>query len=191
MYFVGDRSRTINEILRVLRGACNRHLHFINELLNNLTSEGSTTTPIYRHPTVFRPKDAPVTSVPAVYLIVSVAHPEYSYIGETGNLLRRINEHNTGKGPEVTSSVILRPFAIHAYVIGFTERSERLRFESLWKLTARRQSHLASSTGDGLVEVGRRLVEQENTKQPTNPRLRIVQCGYMEQNTSVDRDPEA
>jgi hypothetical protein len=63
-----------------------------------------------------------------------------------------------------------------AYVVGFQNKGERLYFESLWKVTARRRRATASKT-DGLVLIGRDLVDQYNKQHPDDTPLRIVQCG--------------
>jgi predicted GIY-YIG superfamily endonuclease len=127
-------------------------------------------------PTVFRPKDTIMTSVPGVYLIVSTKHPEFSYIGETTSLTERLQKHNSGQGPDATCHFGLLSFAMFAYVVGFQNKGERLHFESLWKVTARRQRAIASRT-NGLVLIGRDLVDKYNKQHPNATPLRIVQCG--------------
>ncbi len=124
----------------------------------------------------FHPKDTIMTSVPGVYLIVSTKHPEFSYIGETTSLTERLQKHNSGQGPDATCHFGLLPFAMFAYVVGFQNKGERLYFESLWKVTARRRRAIASKT-DGLVLIGRDLVDEYNKQHPDDTPLRIVRCG--------------
>jgi hypothetical protein len=63
-----------------------------------------------------------------------------------------------------------------AYVVGFQHKGERLHFESLWKVMARRRRELAR-TNNGLVTISKDLVQEHNQQHPDNPSLRIIQCG--------------
>ena len=182
IYFVGEQRRTITHLLEVLRGQQHRFLPYITSLLGKLCMEDtSPITPVYRHPTKFRPKDALMTSSPGVYLIISTRQPHFLYIGESTNIGARLTEHNMCRGPPVTARQELIPFAMFAYVVGFRNKRERQRFEQLWKVTAQRRRTLARNN-NGLVEIGRDLVESENVtmrEEGIHSRipLRIIQCG--------------
>ena len=175
MYFVGDKVKTLDHIIEVLTGSQNRYVKYITSLLDKLCGE-TDKIPIISQPTRFRPKDATINAVPAVYLLISTQNYHYYYIGETCNLVKRIQEHNTGNGPAVNEHFGLLPFAIFAYVVGFQDRQERLSFERLWKATRLSRKSVAEKN-NGLVEIGRDLVEQHNKDNPFKPELRIVSCG--------------
>ena len=140
--FVGDKKETVAHLIKILTSKQHRFVRYITQLLEKLCGE-RTDIQILQQPTAFRPKDTIVTSVPGVYLIVSTKHPKISYIGETKSLNERLQKHNSGQGPNATSHFGLLPFAMFAYVVGFQNKGERLYFESLWKVTARRRRAIA------------------------------------------------
>jgi predicted GIY-YIG superfamily endonuclease len=174
IYFVGNREATIEHLIEILQKT-HRFLPSISKLLSDLCKE-SDVTHVYDQPSVFRPCDALIGSIPGVYLLVSTRNTAYSYIGETQSLTKRLNQHNSGQGPPATNNPVLLPWAIMAYVTGFRTRSDRLRFEALWKLTARRRRN-TSTTGEGLIAVGHDLVALRNLHLMSDNKLRIVKCG--------------
>ena len=70
-----------------------------------------------------------------VYILILLRHPNYSYIGETICIRTRIQMHNSGNGARGTAPAYLRPFALLAYICGFTSERSDLRFyiENKWK----------------------------------------------------------
>jgi predicted GIY-YIG superfamily endonuclease len=171
MFFVGDKRATVKHLLDVLKGNQHRFLRYITGLLEKLCGERSDVPPIIRQPTAFHAKDTILTSVPGVYLIISTRQPEFSYIGQTPSLSIRLHKHNAGTGPKITGSFGLIPFAMFAYVVGFQHEGERLNFESLWKVTARRRRNIVTSSNDGLVLIARDLVAECNKIHPEHPPL--------------------
>jgi predicted GIY-YIG superfamily endonuclease len=137
-----------------------RFLRYIMDLLDKLCEE-QTSVPIIHQPTVFRPKDTIMTSVPGIYLLISTKVPQFLYIGETSSLTKRLQIHNSGGGPAATANFGLHPFTMFAYVVGFQHKGERQRFESLWKVTARQQQEL-SSTNNRFILIGQDLVQKYN-----------------------------
>ena len=70
---------------------------------------------------------------------VSLKDTSVTYIGETNNIVQRLQQHNSGHGSKHTRSQIHRPWALLAYVLGFGGSASKLKaFESQWK-TARLQ----------------------------------------------------
>jgi len=61
-----------------------------------------------------------------VYLLRSVDHPDQTYIGSTGDLKRRLGEHDAGKSTHTNK---FEPWALSAYIalpeIALDERFER------------------------------------------------------------------
>ena len=175
MYFVGDKNKTIDHIIEVLTGSQNRYIRYISALLDKLCGE-TEEIPVISQPTMFRPKDAVINPVPAVYLLISTQDFHMFYIGETTNLVKRIQDHNTGNGPAVNEHFGLLPFALFAYMTGFQNQNERKSMESIWKHTATRRKRIAQKD-NGLVEIGRDLVEDYNKSNPNFPEIRIISCG--------------
>ena len=178
IFFVGDKEATIEHIISVLSGEQHKYLHFISSLLDKLCAESNDIVNIIPQPTTFLPKDAVIPRSPAVYLIVSTKQPEFAYIGETSNLSRRIREHNTLAGPQVTAQRDLLPFAIHAYVIGFDTKQQRLQFESRWKLINQRRANV-SLNNNGRVTIAVDMISNVNPSRLERglPPLRLIQCG--------------
>ena len=172
IFFVGDRNATIDHLLLILQKT-HRFLPSISKMLFDLCNEAHV-TPIYNQPTAFRPYDALLGSLAGVSLLVSTRNTAYSYIGETKSLTKRLTQHNSGQGPSTTNNRILMPWAIMAYVNGFQNRPSRLRFEAVWKLTARRRSDV-EKTAEGLVLVARDLVARHNLH--ADDKLRLIRCG--------------
>jgi predicted GIY-YIG superfamily endonuclease len=188
LVFVGDRVRTIQHMLTILQSKQHRFHQYMCSLLDKLCGE-TEVTPILQYSQYFRPSDIVLTSIKAVYLAVSTRRPEYHYIGETPNLAERLRKHNQMKGPAVTQNETFLPFAVQAYVTGFQDKGHRCRFESLWKVTARRYTRSLMRSANGLVAVGRRLVEEENQQHPTQTPLCIVQCGFVVQSNVTTANP--
>ena len=164
------KQATIEHILEVLTGQqYYGYLRFISSLLpvDKLCGENTDDVQIFPQPTRFRPRDAELPRGPAVYLIVSIEKPFFEYIGEssTGNLARRLNEHehNSLQGPPATAHLDLLPYALHAYVVGFEDKGDRLRFESEWKLTVNniRRQHI-SLNNKGRVFVALEMITEAN-----------------------------
>ena len=184
IYFVGDREDTIRHLIEVLSGPQHRYLHFISSLLDKLCGESNRLTEILPQPTEFCPRDSIIPRTHAVYLIVSTKQPSFAYIGETNNLARRLQEHNSLNGPEITAQLDLIPFAIHAYVIGFCNRSERLQFESEWKLNNRRRTNI-SLNNNGHITIALDMITQLNTERQEHgiQPLRLIECGQIIRNS--------
>ena len=69
-----------------------------------------------------------------VYMLISVRDRNYSYIGKTNSIRRRIQEHNTGVGSVSTEPLHLRPYALFAYICGFKSNNALLfHLERKWK----------------------------------------------------------
>ena len=68
-------------------------------------------------------------------MLISLRHPNYSYIGTTTCICTRIQIHNSGNGTRATAPAYLRPFTPFAYICGFTKNCSDLRYyiENQWK----------------------------------------------------------
>ena len=56
-----------------------------------------------------------------VYMLISLRHPNFTYIGTTLCLRNRLQAHNCGHGAAETTPMYLRPFALFAYICGFND----------------------------------------------------------------------
>lgn len=73
------------------------------------------------------------------YLLISLFHPRYCYIGETESIATRIREHNSGHGAVSTNIQKLRPWYVALLILGFpggpkdrSNRDGRKKFERKW-----------------------------------------------------------
>jgi predicted GIY-YIG superfamily endonuclease len=187
IFFIGDREATIKHLIDVLSGQQYRYLRFISSLLDKLCGESMDRIEILPQPTRFRPMDSTLPRNPGVYLIVSTKKPHFEYIGETNNVARRIEQHNSLRGPHVTAQPDLLPFAMHAYIVGFNDKTERMQFEAEWKLNNQRR-HNVSLTNNGRVDVGIDMIAEKNLERHRQgvPPLRMVQCGTIVTTLSDD-----
>ena len=85
------------------------------------------------------PMQLPDTSNGFVYMLVSVPHRRFAYVGETSSISRRLSEHNSGRGANFTKKAHLIPWSCRVLVSRFPgngadEQNVRLRkqFESYW-----------------------------------------------------------
>jgi predicted GIY-YIG superfamily endonuclease len=112
---------------------------YLRHLLDCLCRPENNSNPFTIHQATqhpFRPKDVPIPGQTehVSYFLVSLPNPEETYIGETGDLKRRLNAHNTGNGSQSTNRPHLRPWALLGYVVGFESRETRRQFEYQWQL---------------------------------------------------------
>jgi hypothetical protein len=182
LFFVGDREDTIKHLLDVLSGQQNRYISFITSLLDKLCGEHFGEIHILPQPTMFRPIDSPLPRTSGVYSIVSMRQPNYAYIGQSINLAKRLEQHNCLQGPSCTAHLDLVPFAMHAYVVGFENRSQREEFEAIWKITNVRR-HNISLNNNGRIQVALDLINEWNVFRLRHGHipLRLVQCGSVVQ----------
>jgi len=114
-----------------------------------------------------------------VYLLMSVAYPERTYVGQCKNLERRIRSHNSGYGSEGTAPPIYLPYAPVAYLtnLGHMEVSERMSLESAWRGM---NEWVVSKEGhtdiDARIENGRKLMVEYNERHSAENHIRLIKC---------------
>lgn len=183
IYFIGKPDEVAEQLLSVLNET-NKHMSFIQSLTQRLCGDPLSITAIPRPP-IFRPCDIILEAVPAVYLLVSTRNVGYMYIGQTDNIRKRLNQHNSGHGSKFTNNARLRPWALFGYVQGFQKKSERLNFEGLWKRRA--MEHVVSRqcrTPDGALRLAVSLAAIKNQTRTAENKLSVQQCGQMENEDS-------
>ena len=137
--FVGDKSDTVNALSSLIR-TTNQWMNYMENIIQMATVNDSNE---YSQLSVFNHQDCPFRlcdmSLPTcntgfVYMLVSIRVPTFSYIGETANIITRLNQHNSGYGSQTTCPLSLRPYALFAYVCGFDDNwNLRRQFEFMWK----------------------------------------------------------
>ena len=133
--FVGDKQRTLDAINLL----CRKDSHLVPLIDNFLSSRGSCNSGVSAiqtfYPFPLRVFDVPLSAIGYCYLLVSVKRRELFYIGSCKTLRRRLQEHNSGNGSAFTKPVERRPWALVAYVTGFSNAVSRSRysFEQDWQ----------------------------------------------------------
>ena len=150
--FIGQKNETLNALTQLLL-LKTQWSNYIDEVLNLVTVNNDhphnnqdhavqrPTTPqnLNQNHYPFRVNDVQLPDVQSgyVYMLISLRHPNFSYIGETICIRSRIQMHNSGNGARATAPAYLRPFALFAYICGFSSISRsHLRFyiEQQWKV---------------------------------------------------------
>jgi predicted GIY-YIG superfamily endonuclease len=77
----------------------------------------------------------PMCNTGYVYMLLSMRNQQFTYIGKTDSIRRRIREHNTGVGSVSTEPTHLRPYALFAYICGANCNDGLLLYlERQWKI---------------------------------------------------------
>lgn len=141
--FVGSKTETLNALKELLTSRT-QWTDYIEEVLDLITintdddnSDPYPTRVITPRAYPFRICDfaLPTDQSGYVYMLVSVRHSNYTYIGTTNCIRSRLVLHNTGVGAIETAPAHLRPFGLYAYVCGFggVRRDLRYYIERRWK----------------------------------------------------------
>ena len=119
------------------RSQFNEYTEHVLRVAAGVQSEAPTirmTTNPYRQRDTPLPRDTTGFS----YLIVSSQTWATSYIGETGDLHRRLGEHNSGQGATETRGLPNGSWVLVAYVVGFDYcTTSRVHFQNDWQAVAR------------------------------------------------------
>ncbi len=179
--FVGNKEET-SKALSTLLQKRSQYTEYTNAMLSALVTENENTHKIQTlslnmYPYRILDFIIPVDSCGYVYLLLSL-NPYMShstYIGETTNLNRRLNEHNQLRGSNSTSNPLLLPWALVCFVTGFTSisRSIRKQFEQSWKIERDKLKLYYKRTLSikEICNVAKHIIQRYNNKE-----LRLVQC---------------
>jgi DNA replication protein DnaC/predicted GIY-YIG superfamily endonuclease len=114
-----------------------------------------------------------------VYLLMSVAYPERTYVGQCENLERRIRNHNSGHGSEGTAPAVYLPYAPAAYLtnLGHMDESDRMSLERSWQIM---NEYVVREEGmidiEARIDNGRRLMVRYNESNPVENHIRLIKC---------------
>ena len=131
----------------------------------------------------FRPIDYPLPSKRAtptgfVYLLMSLIDRNCIYIGQTENLKKRFQQHNTGKLKNIADPS-LKPWTLLLFYTGFLNPRERKHFEQQWiyKRNWQRknygESHLTLSS---IIDIGNSLCIEHNNEPTTDNQIICHKC---------------
>ena len=164
--FAGDPDLTADAIVDVLTQTTQYFdymRHVLKAFLASSSEERQHDPPIINlasHP--FRPIDVelPTDTTGYCYMISSLQQPDVTYIGETSNLGRRIDQHNSGSGAIQTASLHLRKWILVCFVAGFgNNKVARKAFEKQWQHNREQRRRLLGRhlTTDDLITIGSNL----------------------------------
>ena len=116
-----------------------------------------------------------------VYMLVSTTYRTYAYVGETGNINRRLRQHNSGHGSNFTNNPHLRPWRCLVLIHGFTGQAtdptnitERKALEHMWH----RLNAATTSPGTRTIFTNGQIVF--HTIRQTQPQLIWEQLGNVQ-----------
>ena len=110
----------------------------------------------------------PDTDTGFVYCIGSLKNPNYSYIGKSKSLTKRITSHNSGNGAAGTSDLSNAPYYIAGYITGFESFSDNLllSIERQWNAYASTMKERQSLLN--IISQGERIVQELNAISQSN-----------------------
>jgi len=177
LIFVGESPQATAKALSTLLRTCSPYARLMEHIVNTMT--GCTNEPVLR-PLQHLPYNVHNQIVPRdengyVYCIMSQATYMDTYIGTTGNLIKRINKHNSAAGgAKFTRLNSLKPWVCIGFVVGFPDKSTtRLQFEREWQ---RLKVHRGNQRLNPIqvITLGKELVEAWNL--PHGYNLLFIQC---------------
>ena len=143
--FVGSKQDTLDAFKQLILQR-NQWTDYVEDVLRLVTineCDDTTTDQILTQASFpYRIADVvlPQCNTGYVYMLISLRHPNYTYIGTTLCLRNRLQAHNCGRGAAETTPMYLRPFALFAYICGFNDdcciknkKSLRYSIEKKWK----------------------------------------------------------
>jgi len=160
---------------------------YIGYLLDRLC-DGTMASPepifIDQGKAIVRPCDVelPNDDLGAAYILVSLADPNFTYIGSAKNLRDRFITHLNTMTTKQTACPSLRPWSLLAYVTGFGgEESKWRAFEDQWIYRRRElenNPHIRT-TIEGIKNLGYTVIQDFAKMFDNHYDLRFVDCGSL------------
>lgn len=144
------------------------------------TEDDTDSSSAIDYPTIFpyRTCDIPLPRDNSgfVYLLISIRDFDRTYVGETTNIVRRLQNHNSGYGARGTTDPIYRPYFVAGYICGLGDftKKERQALERRWQ-----QYNLWMLSG-GRTDVqtrinqGQRVVDDYNLNKPKELHITFI-----------------
>ena len=144
--FVGNKNDTIKALSRLILQK-NQFTDYMQNILDLVTVNispdnerglGITNRTIHQptnYPFRICDLSLPNCNTGFVYFLMSIKNKNFTYIGQSTCVSRRLRQHNAGYGSNSTTPLPLRPYACMAYITGFDGRHTRIRenIEREWK----------------------------------------------------------
>lgn len=197
IYIVGDKQFAINKLWEII---CRKTQwsSVMETILRNLSTNADGVEDPRAQPDFipvpevfpFRMCDVqlPHSNCGYVYLLISVSHPAFTYVGQTDSINRRLVEHNSGHGSEATAPTMYLPYHIAAYMITPNlSQSARMSLEARWQRLNDLAHRQGNTSVSNLVDNGRVIMEQHNaTVGPTvDERIRFISHIQTQEESSV------
>eukprot|EP00956_Cyclotella_meneghiniana_P011380 scaffold15968_cov46-Cyclotella_meneghiniana.AAC.8 len=94
--------------------------------------------------------------------------PDFNYIGECEDIVKRLRAHNSGRGVEGTMKVNLQPFFIAAYITGFVQNSRAYRMQFETRVRNERDSLRDRTTVLNTLSAAEKVVSHHNSESRTS-----------------------
>jgi len=135
LIFVGDQTANVEALIDGLN-VRNQYDEYMDHIVAVLTGELSPFQPLLLGLHPFRYKDIPIPMDRSglVYMLVSQKDGRSIYIGNTKNMVKRLNQHNAGFGSLESAPKEKRPWGLYAYVTGFSGSKKLMEaVEGYWQ----------------------------------------------------------
>ena len=96
-----------------------------------------------------------------MYLLISLRNRNFTYIGQTENIVQRFRKHQSGRGAVGTERVEDQPFAVAGYITGLVHynKAQRMGLEQQWR---HYRNQLVNDDVFNIISQGERLVNDQN-----------------------------
>ena len=152
--FVGDPKSTMRYLMQKMQTRT-LNTDYMERVISLLTDDDHLqdypTFSYELYPFDFCHIELPQCHTGFVYFLVSLIDNRKIYIGETKDLITRLNQHNSGNGTQFTDDH--RPWALYAFISGFDGNKSRMKsIENSWQ-------HLVSNAVSSGVRNPKELVQ--------------------------------
>ena len=170
--FVGDKNGTL-AALRELLTTKTQWMDYMEDVLELITINSDNNEEPVRNRVMgqqsfpFRICDVilPQCNTGFVYMLISMRDFNFMYIGMTNCLRTRIQKHNTGMGSASTTPAHLRPYALFAYICGFSGRRDLMYYiEREWKLKRDRMIRRGVHSAQSWANCGAEVINELNVE---------------------------
>ena len=98
-------------------------------------------------------------------MLISMRDFSFVYIGMTNCLRTRTQKHNTGMGSSSTTPAHLRPYALFAYICGFSGRRDLMYYvERVWKIKRDRMIRNGVHSAQSWANCGAEVINELNVE---------------------------
>jgi len=175
---VGPKQAAIEHMFELLC-ISNQWTEYVETILRKLTVNSDATdddtdsSSTIDYPTIFpyRTCDIPLPRDNSgyVYLLISIRDFNRAYVGETTNIIRRLQKHNSGYASRGTTDPIYRPYFVAGYICGLGDftKVQRRTLEQQWQQYNRWVMLNGGRTDiQTRINQGQRVVDDYNSKRP-------------------------